>query len=218
MTEVFDLEIPAGNIDQIPLRIVAADIPGPVNPLRIAVIQRILNKGRRRPLRIPVIAKRHARSAHADLALPRRIGRIDLLVLFIQKKNLLILKRDSRRNDLIQSVFLLRIQHIIGTVACNLRRSVQIDVHRIRQILLPDIQLFDRHHLTREADRPHRLRCAVIQGIHNGDKTHRADRPDQNRGLLLAKIVHQLRRIAEVLPRNELHLRTGVQTTVNVLD
>ena len=69
--QMLDLEILAGNINKISVRIVTPDVTRPVNPFRITIIQRILDKRRRSPFRIPIVAKSNAGSAHADLALTR---------------------------------------------------------------------------------------------------------------------------------------------------
>ena len=68
---MLDLEILAGDINKISVRIVTPDVTRPVNPLRITIVQRILDKRRGSPFRIPVVAKSDAGSAHADLALTR---------------------------------------------------------------------------------------------------------------------------------------------------
>ena len=42
------------------------------------------------------------------------------------------------------------VNYIVGAVACNLCRTIDIDIHCIRQRLSPEIQMLHRHNFTAE--------------------------------------------------------------------
>ena len=218
---MLDLKISAGYINEIPVRVIAADVAGPVHHFRIILLQRIRHKGLCRPLRIFVISKGQAGAGHANLAfgsVRRALLFRHFMVVLIQKKDLLVRECASGGNDIRQRVFLVSVQHIISAVAGNFGRAVEIHIDGVRKILLPLIELPDRHDFSAEHYKAHRLRRFIVQRVHDGDKTHRTDRPDQNTCLLFAEIIHQCCRRAEIFSRNNLHFRAGHQSAVNILD
>ena len=78
--------------------------------------------------------------------------------------------------------------------------------------------MFDRHDFAAEQHLPNGGRHAVTEAVHDRDKAHGADRPDQNCDLVVGQIVHELRRLAEIGAGNDLHLRTRIERGVQVFD
>ena len=78
--------------------------------------------------------------------------------------------------------------------------------------------MLDGHDLAAEKNLAHGGRHAVAEAVHDGDKAHGADSPDQRGDGVVGQVVHQLGRLAEIGPGDDLHLGPGVKGGVQVLD
>ena len=101
-------------------------------------------------------------------------------------------------------------QDVVGAVAGDLSRAVEVYETGLRQGGLPFVEMLYGHNLAAEQHLPYCGRHAVTEAIHDRDKTHRADSPDQRCDRMICQIVHQLGGLAEIGTRDDLHLGTGV--------
>ena len=216
MSQVLDLEVLPGHIDEISRSIILSQIPGPIDLLLPCLVQGILHKHGFRLFPLPVIPGSNAGTTDADLS-DFSLFR-DFLILLVQQEYLFVREGLSRRDYLIQSISLCGIQHEIRAVAGDLGRTVEIDICRIRQVLFPDVQLLHRHHLSAEEDLIHLLRNPVGEAVHDGHKAHGTHRPDERGNLVVSKVVHQCGWIHKVVSRDQDYLCPRVQAAVDVLD
>ena len=213
MAHVLDLEILAGDVDQLALFGQAHQVARAVDGLHVGLVQRVLHERGAGALAVAEVAQRHSRAADAELA---GAAGGDFVVLLVQQQDALVGERHADGQALAR---LERAVHdVIGAVAGDLRRAVEVDVHHVRQILLQLVEVLDGHHLAGEHDGAQRRRNPVIQRVHRGDEAQRGHRPHQHRGPAVAQKVHELRRLGEVSGGDDLHRRAGEDAGVDVLD
>ena len=79
---------------------------------------------------------------------------------------------------------------MIGTVAGDLRRSVEIHKHRIRVVALPCMKLPDRHCLAAEQNLVDICWYLMFQSMQPVQQAECRHRPDQRRDMVLIEHVH----------------------------
>ena len=210
---MLDLEVLAGDVDHLAAFREAHQVACAVDRLQAGGIERVLREGGGGALRVLVVAHGDGGAAHAQLAdLPRRGGRVVLA----QQQDALVGEGDAdgqRLADLERAV-----HDVIGAVAGDLCRTVEVDVQDVRQVLLQLVQVLDGHDLAGEEDGAQRVRFAVVERVHRRDEAQRAHRPDEHGRAAVAQKIHQLGRLGEVRGGDDLHGGACEQAAVDVLD
>ena len=182
-----------------------------IDTIRVAVMCRILGKGRCRLLRIVIISKRYAAATHAKLA---RLALRNFLSILIEYQCLRIHKRLADRKRL--SLRLLACAHISGTDK-RLCRSVQVRIYDIRQILRPVIKLFAWKHLTCKHGVLQIFWFYRIKCLECRNDSHCRRHPEECGNPFLIHILDQFDRERKQLLWDDYHLRTEIKRTIDIM-
>ena len=170
---MLDLKILTAIEIQKPVPAVAGQVAGPVYGLRIAGIERVLDKGHGSAPRIPVVAQSQRGSRHTEFAvLP---GLCNQPVIFIQQKYCFVGKWPPDGNG--RSGFKFPVHHIVGAVAGNLRGAVQIYKQGLWQAAAPGVQMLYRHDLPAEENLIQMRGHAVGKAFQGGDDAQGGNSP-----------------------------------------
>ena len=176
-------------------------------------MQRILHKSPAGLFNIVIISQRQCRTTNTDL--PDPVCLCYQTAFIIYQKYLFVIKgRPDRYSLLICPV---SVDHMVCTVAGNLRRSVQIDKHSLRQVLHPVLQLFFRHHFSAEHHLSHRVWAAIIQTVKHTDKTQCRYCPDHSGDLMFTQIIQKLCRTGKQLSWHDQQFSPCFQCRIDIL-
>ncbi len=200
---MLNLEILAGQIDNLAVIIVLHQITGSVYGFRHAEIQRILHESFPGLLGIVIVS--HGKRSSPDTQLPYFIARYRL-ILVIQYQNIRIGHRNTDRKRLIVGKFTLH--NII---------SAGIRIQNIRQELPPYIKLLVGHNLTTEKYPLQGIRQVHVAERfqfrhHNQCRRH----PENRINLLFLQILQQRHRLGKQVLRDNIGRRPTLYSTVDI--
>ena len=214
VAHVLDLEVLPAAEYQLPQLVVLGQVPCAVDPLRIMGIQRILDEVGGVLLRVSVVAQGQAGAPDADL--PLGTGLRHQPVLPVQQEHVLV--GEGLADGDAGGIVPVLVQDVIGAVAGDLRRAVEVYISHIRQMLPEFLQGLQGHDLSGVEDPLHRLRGPVVQGVEAGDQAQGRHGPDHGGGSGVAEEVDKLGGQGEEPPGHHRQTGSGLQGGINILD
>ena len=157
---MLNLEVPAGEINQLAPFIPPHQIAGFIHPLRIVTLQRILHKGSRRLVRVVIVAHSQERTSGVQFALLADSGQPPVLG---NHKAVAIVTGNADGHAL--RVFDLPIHNVVGANIRGFRRAKQVGKQGVRILAAPVIQLLGRHDLTGKQHLFNMLRHHKVQHL-----------------------------------------------------
>ena len=166
------------------------DIARAIDKLRISLVQRILDEGSSRLLRIIVITHRQRRASNAELTLHTR--RYNSTVVIVEDEDVRIATGIADGQGL--RVGYLLINNIIGAVEGNLNRTIEVGEGHMGQVAMPVVVLLRGEHLASEPHRTEALEPEGREQVHVGDVHHNRGHPEEEVHLMLLEHLEDLRR------------------------
>ena len=160
VAHVLNLEVSAGEINQLAPFIPPHQIAGFIHPLRIVTLQRILHKGSRRFVRVVIVAHNQERTSGVQFALLADSGQPPVLG---NHKAVAIVTGNTDGHAL--HVFDLPIHNVVGANIRGFRRAKQVGKQGVRILAAPVIQLLGRHDLTGKQHLFNMLRHHKVQHL-----------------------------------------------------
>ena len=147
MAHVLDLEVSPCSEYQIAVLVIVCHVAGAVQQARVLLDIRILEESLLCLFRVVPVTESKSGSAYADLANIARL-RDSLLSLLVEEHYFGVHESLAYRQCL--EFVLLAFNYAVCAVAGDLCWSVEIDIHRIRQIVHPVVERLNRHYLSGE--------------------------------------------------------------------
>ena len=196
---MLDLGILTAYVHNLSALVPIYDIARAIDRLRIVLVEWILDEGLLCLLPVVIIAKCQGRASYAEFAL---LVDACLTLLVCQDEHTTIATGLADGQRLVVSK--LTIHLIVGAIDRDLRRTVEVGIPTVGQILAPVVQMFVGHHLACEEDIFQIGHLLILQHVVIGHVDEGVGYPEHKRDLVLVHVIHQLRGEGEMNLGNDI--------------